>query len=183
MTGSPTRNWKKYSGQPAMLKRQTASTYERRRIEGNRLRPWHLGWWWDRAFRHVAGYGTRVWPVVVAVVVLLFVLNPWVFTRPGAVIEKEKREGAASTPATSADTPHLGWFDAFGVGSRLVVGIEVVSGSRWVPSENWLLDKTVLQQSLQMRYSTYATLQRIVGWLLVPIVVASFVEHFRRPRG
>jgi len=160
--------------------------YERRWIEGERMKPWNsLGWYWDRPFRHLAGYGTRVWPLVVILLSLVLCAGPFVFSKDGAVREKPEASvsGAASLlQATNAPKlrEKVSWFDAFAVGLHLLTGLEVPSGAKLVPSENLLVDRSVLGRRVRMRFSTYATFHRILGWLLIPIVIASLAERMRR---
>ena len=160
--------------------------YECRRIEGNRLKPWNsFGWYWDRPFRYLAGYGTRIMPLVATLLFLVLFLGPLVFSRQGAVTEKLEAQAPAANSQPKAAKPtkqpeKLVWFDAFGLGLRLFIGLDVPSGSKWVPSENPLIKGHVLGVAVSMRYSTYATVHRVIGWLLVPIVVASLAQRLRR---
>ncbi len=147
--------------------------YERRRKEGAGLRPWSspLSWSWDRAYRALAGYGVRIWPLVVLIVALV-VCGMLVFDQDGA-LEWSKDLPKGSSP------PFRNWVDSLGVSLRLVTGIEFPAGAGWEPSGSRL----IFPEWQWMRNSTYAFLHSLVGLVLVPFVVASIFDRLRRREG
>jgi hypothetical protein len=150
--------------------------YERRRIEGNRLRlhltrpTTCLRWFWDRSFRILAGYGVRIWPLALAILLIVFAVLPCVFRQAGSVVGKAEARG--SLPVCG----QLGWSEAFGVGFRALTGIEVASGSQCVPSQKPL---RLGRYRVEMSYSSFATSLRILGVVLLPYVAASLLGRVR----
>jgi hypothetical protein len=148
--------------------------YEQRQREGDMvsLRRLH-SWLWDRAYRWLAGYGVRVWPLLIIPLLLLFA-GSFVFHRDGALIKKpEAQSGVQAKGHSSPEVAHgVRTFDAFCVSLRLLVRLEIPAASSLVPSEN------SLAQCIPMRYSSYATLHMIFGWLLLPFVAASIAARF-----
>jgi len=148
--------------------------YARHEREGNQAR-WRepLEWLWDRGRRYLTGYGVALTPII-ATSLSVLLLGSFVFSRPGAVTQKE----GGSNEATPPQVPkQLNWFDSFAVSLRLLSGIDLPSGSEWVPSEGLLVDLRIWK----LRYATYGTIQRIVGLLLVPIAAAAILDTLQRP--
>ncbi len=153
--------------------------YEQRRREGNSipLRRPH-SWLWDRAYRWLAGYGVRVWPLLI-ISMLLLLAGSFVFHRDGALIKKPETQTAVQAKGQpSPEVVHgVRIFDAFCVSLRLLVRLEIPAASNLTPSEN------SLAQGIPMRYSSYATVHMILGWLLLPFVAASIATRFGRRGG
>ena len=156
--------------------------YKRREVEGNGIGHKEvLPLLWDRSLRYLSGYGVTIWPLVLIAFLVLFV-GSFVFSRLGAVICKSTNASATThLPSDKAESHkafvELHWFDALAVSLRILSGIDLPAGSDWVPSNNLFIDWRIFR----VRYSTYATVQRIVGLLLVPIAAAAFAAAFHRP--
>ncbi len=176
-----------YDRQPyAQLERTLRSTgldreadavyYEQRRRGGNNIPPnSFLSWLWDRTYRYLAGYGVRVWPLVLTPI-LLIALGAFVFHHYGALAEKPETTPQARLFRAAA-SPCLnkpGLFDAFSVSLRLLIRLEVPSASKCVPSEN------EIAPWMRIKYSTYGTIHMLLGWLLVPFAVASIASRLGR---
>ena len=117
---------------------------------------------------------------------LLLILGPLIFCMRGAVTEEG--EGLARldpnsvgiTPEGRDSSFRLSWFEGFGVSVRMFIGLEVPSGSKWAPSEDFLMDRMFGSWRFRLRFSTFATLLRILGWIVVPIAVAAIAQNLMR---
>jgi uncharacterized protein YjbI with pentapeptide repeats len=153
--------------------------YEQRRREGNLIPLKRLhSRLWDWAYRLLAGYGVRGWRLLV-IFLLLLLAGSFVFHRDGALIKKaEAKSGVSAKVESSPEVVHgVRAIDAFCVSLRLLVRLEIPTGSSLSPSEN------SLAQRIPMRYSMYATVHMIAGWLLLPFVAASIAKRFGRRGG
>lgn len=134
-----------------------------------------LQWLWDRSRRYLTGYGVALTPII-ATSLSVLLLGSFVFSRPGAV----KKKGEDADEGSPVQVPgRLRWFDSIAVSLRLLSGIDLPSGSEWAPSDDLLVDLRILK----IRYSTYGTIQRIIGLLLVPIAAAAILDTLQRPGG
>ena len=86
----------------------------------------------------------------------------------------------AASAALPPNPPRLNWVDAFGVSLRTLIRLEVPVGSRWVPSENVLPLWQRSGRATGPRYSTYATIHMILGWIIIPFVAASIAARLGR---
>jgi hypothetical protein len=148
--------------------------YRRKCVEGNRIRPKKfVAWLWDRSYRLVAGYGVRIWPLVFIPVLLLF-LGTAVFSRDGSLVPNEHADGT--------NTSRPSHFDAFAVSLHYLTHMDLPSSTELRPSrELYLIQPSRMRPACWpgLHYSTYATLQVLLGSLVVPFVIATIVSRLR----
>lgn len=139
---------------------------ERKRVEGDRLTPQqdNVRWLLDRIYRCGANYGVR--PIRLAVFALAMIgLGGMVFRCPQAVRAKDK------SVCPIAEDKRLACPDSmrFSLRTFLPVDIPLLPGCE--ATEN---------RALGLKYSDWATMLRLAGWILVPIGVASLAGLLRR---
>jgi len=123
-------------------------------VESARIPFRRLGaWLLDHFHWWVTGYGVELWRVLVAITLIL-VIGTLIFHGDGAV-----------EPRNS-----LKWLEAFSVSLRVFLPIEVPAGSRKPSSETlW-----------KIRFTSFATLLKLLGWVLVPLLVAGLSGWLKR---
>jgi uncharacterized protein YjbI with pentapeptide repeats len=167
------------------LKRRHA---ERRRLASLSQRLGYLSQWLQW---FLFNYGVRPFRLL-GFSLGIVLLGLFMFSRPGAVVDKESKSSAAPASerlaGSSAQTASgrsetnqvtgvqatqpvdLNWTQALGVSLRLFIPIvEIPSGSRWAPSEN----QAPLFRYANLSFAGYATLHRIAGAILVPLGIAA----------
>jgi hypothetical protein len=106
-----------------------------------------------------------------------------IFSSPGAVRPRSVGTSISEHPVTgdsgqrALNSPEeesngLSQADGLRVSIRLFLPVEIPLANRWEPSEKVLL--------LGFRYSDYATILRILGWILVPLGIAALTGLLRR---
>jgi hypothetical protein len=149
--------------------------YRWRRIEGDRLTPLGLRWWWDRGYRYLAGYGVRIWPLVF-IPVLLLVVGTNIFLQPCAVT-KTADKGKSSVEISPSEVGTFNIVDSFALSLRLMLHLDLPAGSAWHPSRNAVV---MHGKELPIRYSTYATIHMLLAWFVIPFVAATITDRLRR---
>lgn len=143
---------------------------ERRSVERKLLRPAHepIAWFLDRLYWGLANYGVRPLRLAIFAVACL-TLGTLMFHCPGSVQAKSSASPASVCPMLNANSP--GWWDAARLSARYFLPVEIsllpsceASGSPlWgLASEDW------------------AAVIRILGWILVPVGIASLSGILRR---
>lgn len=147
--------------------------------------------WWL-----IANYGVRPLQLLLFSLLMIFV-GVLVFSRPGAVVLKDKpRESmpeltvsrstadnflvkevvSTPTPSPAPSPTPLGISQAIGVSfSQFVPIVEVPSGSKWKPS-----DIAIWSSLPCISYSAYGTIHRLAGAFLVPLGIASLTGFLHR---
>jgi hypothetical protein len=133
----------------------------------------------DLLYRYVCNYGVR--PVRLGFFALVLIaLGTYVFSPAGAVLPKET---AVVSKAALAERPPWTVYDAFAVTIHHFLPIEVPMGSQWVPSDT---PRRVefqfgeFQTAIVVRPSDYATILKIAGWILGPLILAAITGILRR---
>jgi hypothetical protein len=142
------------------------------------------GWWL------IANYGVR--PIrLLFFSIGIVALGVGVFSRPGAVVPKEKpmpdltvsrsntNDQMVVKEVISQPTPSpapISPTQALGVSfSQFIPIVEIPSGSNWKPSEN------AIWASLPwLSYAAYGTIHRLAGALLLPLGIASLTGFLHR---
>jgi hypothetical protein len=139
--------------------------YKRKRLESSRItlrRP--DAWILDRFLWLLTGYGVQLWRLLVAIALIL-VIGTFIFHVDGAVEPKQiyQPPPIAEIQGKADEKLSLTCFQAFWVSLNLFLPIEIPSGSEWKPSS---------QALWKIRFTTFATLLKLLGWILVPVGVA-----------
>ncbi|HSE19938.1 MAG TPA: pentapeptide repeat-containing protein [Pyrinomonadaceae bacterium] len=147
-----------------------------------------MGWWL------IANYGVRPLQLLVFSI-LMVVLGVLVFSRPGAVVPKEKPKEpmpdlivsrsstdsmvvteVVSQPTPSPSPSSLNLTQAIGVSfGQFVPIVEIPSGNKWKPSEN-----AIWASFPRISYAAYGTIHRLAGALLLPLGIASLTGFLHR---
>jgi hypothetical protein len=123
-------------------------------------------------------------------------LGVWVFSRPGAVVPKEKPKEAMpdlivsrssadnslvvkeaiNQPTPSPSPAPISFTQAVGVSfSQFIPIVEIPSGDKWKPSEN-----AIWASFPRISYAAYGTIHRLAGALLLPLGIASLTGFLHR---
>jgi pentapeptide repeat protein len=121
--------------------------------------------------RKVFRYGVRPYRLLLISFGMLL-LGMLVFVNAGSIVHKDVRERALHPE------PHVTtWGEAFNMSLRQFIPVvEIPPGADWVPSDRLapLLGKA------HISFAGYATMQRIFGFILIPLGVASLTGLLRR---
>ncbi len=141
--------------------------YKRKRVESRQitLRRTPGSWVLDRFLGALTGYGVKLWrlSVVIPIIVLVGAL---IFQIDGAV---EPNQGPNPT---GASVPCLKYREAVWVSLGFFLPVETPSGSEWKPSSRSLWGI--------IRFTSFATLWKLLGWILVPVWVAGVSGLLKR---
>jgi hypothetical protein len=146
---------------------------KQRRIEGKRIRLSErpVAWIWDRLFYVLAGYGVRVWPLVL-LVLFLWVYGGHVYAKVGALVAISPQGPDTCGKATLTRT-------SLAVSFRVLTKLDLPVASCWAPS-NKSFEIKLGKHTRTMTYSEYASIQMICAWILLPFVLATLAERVRR---
>jgi uncharacterized protein YjbI with pentapeptide repeats len=144
---------------------------ERKRVEGDRFSFQHdaLRWTLDRLYRWGANYGVRPIRLVVFALVVI-AAGVTVFQCPQAVRAKIG-SGSGTAVCPISKNSELDLRDSVRFSLRLFLPVDVPLLSGCEPTEN---------QRYGLKFSDWATLLRLAGWIVVPIGVASLAGLLRR---
>jgi hypothetical protein len=121
-------------------------------------------WLLDRFLFYFTGYGVRLYRLLLALVPIL-IIGTYIFQLEGAV-----------TPELHSAIP---WSEAFWVSlNTFLPVIEIPSGADWKPSSQIIPIIPVLN----IKFTTFATLLVLAGWILVPVAVAGITGLLKRPK-
>ncbi|MCK5341831.1 MAG: pentapeptide repeat-containing protein, partial [Candidatus Heimdallarchaeota archaeon] len=140
--------------------------YMRKRREyDEKTRVWKL----VKGLDWFTGYGVHPIRLLLLIAPFIF-LGRFIFNLDGAVV---------LSPSIVMEGQYSGW-DAFWVSLNTFLPIEIPSGTNWQPSSLlipkwWIIPKF-------MRFTTFATLLSLAGWILVPVVVAGFSGLLKRSK-
>ena len=149
---------------------------ERRRTEGDRIRFRHakVQWLLDRLYRWGANYGIRpvalIWFAIIGME-----LGMLAFQLPGSVKDKAEATPKVAGAAVESICPmskqnSLSLFDSARLSIRYFLPVDVPLLSGCEASEHRRL----------LRYQDWAVLIRLLGWVLVPVGIASLAGVLRR---
>jgi len=125
-------------------------------------------WLLDRFLFLLTGYGVRLNRLLFAVVFILM-LGTFIFQFEGAVTLDIQPHSLMSSHASLP-----GW-DAFWVSLNTFLPIEIPSGADWKPSSQII-------PVLGIKFTTFATLLDLAGWILVPVGVAGIAGLLKRSK-
>jgi hypothetical protein len=129
---------------------------ERRRVENQKLKG--LARARDDLYWLLANYGIDLWRE--SIITALFLgIGMFVFARPGAVLTDSGME------------TEISWWQALFLAIRQFLPFGLPTNSLWTPSQR-IVFKFV-------RPSAYANFLQIVGWILIPLAVASLAGFLR----
>lgn len=141
----------------------------RDRIRWHGLSDTILGVIVDIFYRLTAGYGVRPMRLIVTIFAVL-ILGTIAFSQSGAV-ELEKREEGHNQPPID-----LEWIKALQVSFDQLVPISLPGADQWSPSQGvW---REVI--GVTITFAGIATALALLGWLLIPVIVAMITSKFRR---
>lgn len=148
--------------------------YVRHLQEGNRIRPDRnlLKFIRDRIYRWTLGYGVKPFrPLgffIIGVVTIL--AGAWVFLGPDAM--QVKNSGQAATDLS------LSLVDALWVSLKFFLpGIRIIGTDDWEPTRNEIVLR-FLNQRLPLTYVGFANLERLIGFVTIPITFVAITGLF-----
>ena len=110
---------------------------------------------------------------------------PWAlgYWRPGIIVSADPKaeppdDSLSNWVSALGEDPsrrqlHMIGFSLWFSFHTLVPGIQVFGFDKWAPSHQKICEV------IPMRYTSLATIQRILGWILLPIAIAAFAGLFR----
>ncbi len=143
--------------------------YQRRRRETSQRTAGSPRWLLDHFLRLLTGYGTRLRRLVPAVV-LIVVLGSFVFTAEGAV--EPKANGGPSPVAGAQLESRRPWPDGLMVSVDAFLPVEIAAVTPWKPSHD--------HRWGPLRFTEWATILSVAGWILVPVAVAGLTGILKR---
>jgi len=123
-------------------------------------------WLLDRFLWLLTGYGVRLYRLLVAIVPIL-IIGTLIFHFEGAVTPE--------LPSMMSSQVTLPWSDAFWVSLNTFLPIKIPSGADWKPSSQII-------PVLGIKFTTFATLLDLAGWILVPVGVAGITGLLKRSK-
>ncbi|MFH1336442.1 MAG: pentapeptide repeat-containing protein [Candidatus Zixiibacteriota bacterium] len=147
--------------------------YERKRTESARISVRRTGGWLlDRLHWWLTGYGVQLWRILIAFAVIL-IIGTFIFHIGGAV---ELKQTAPSYPVTGNEQEGqqvvaLTYIEAFWVSFNLFLPVSIPSGAEWKPSSRILWG---------IKFTSIATVWKLLGWMLVPIGIAGLTGWLKR---
>ena len=118
-----------------------------------------VAWLLDRFLWLLTGYGVRPLRLLRAIVPIL-VIGTVIFQLEGAVKLDMQPHYMISSQVT------LSLWEAFWVSLNTFLPIEIPSGADWIPSSQII-------PWLGLKFTTFATISSLFGWILVPVGVAA----------
>jgi hypothetical protein len=149
----------------------------------------------DTSWWLIANYGVRPLQLLF-LSILMVALGVWVFSRPGAVVPKEKPKEAMpylivsrsradgstvvkeviNKPTPTPSQTSISFTQAVGVSfGQFIPIVEIPSGDKWKPSEN-----AMWASFPRISYAAYGTIHRLAGALLLPLGIASLTGFLHR---
>ena len=119
-------------------------------------------WLLDRFLWLFTGYGVRLYRLIVFIALILLV---------GTIIFQF--EGAVEPRLDMQPPPHLPYWEAFWVSLNTFLPVEIPSGANWIPSSKII-------GFLGIKFTTFATLLKLAGWILVPVGIAGISGILKR---
>lgn len=166
---------------------------EQRRVERLRMKRYGPSWCLDSLYKYGANYGIR--PIRLAVFAFLWLaLGCGIFFLNGSHQPSTPKKGTtkgttasgqqeAELPGQSKDNkkeapevPWSLWTDPVRLSIRTFLPVEVPLATEWEPSDASLIPHV-------LRFSDFATLEHLAGWVLVPVGVAALAGLLRRSGG
>jgi hypothetical protein len=121
----------------------------------------------DRFLFWFTGYGVRLYRLLGAIVPIL-IIGTLIFHLEGAVTPEQ-------LPSMMSSQVTLPCWEAFWVSLNTFLPIEIPSGADWKPSSQII-------PLLGIKFTTFATLLDLAGWILVPLGVAGIAGLLKRPK-
>lgn len=144
--------------------------YERKRREsGQKKLQKNPGiWLMDRLHWLLTGYGVRLQYLIVWIILLL-AIGTVIFHLNGAVIPNPNLKSPPEWDSQNA----LSYLEAFWVSFSTFLPVEIPSGADWIPSSQ-------IYGLLGIKFTTFATLLKLTGWILVPVGIAGISGLLKR---
>jgi len=141
--------------------------YERRCRESVQLTKGSPAWFLDRFLKGLTGYGVRLRRLILPVAIILL-LGSCIFLVEGAV--EPKIPNQLSSVVENKTEFRIPWSDAFWVSFNAFLPVEIPSVTPWQPSS----------QTWGLKFTTWATILSLAGWILVPVAVAGLSGLLKR---
>jgi hypothetical protein len=119
-------------------------------------------WLLDHFLWLFTGYGVRLHRLSVFIALILLI---------GTIIFHF--EGAVEPKLDMQPLPHLPYWEAFWVSLNTFLPVEIPSGENWIPSSKII-------RVLGIRFTTFATLLKLAGWILIPVGIAGISGILKR---
>lgn len=145
---------------------------KRRHVEA-RLKARHekAAWLLDRFYLALANYGVRPWQLIVYAL-LATSLGTMVFHRPGSVQAVKSAAASAAAPECPLSSQmSLRTADSARMAFRYFLPVEISILANCEASTNYYW---------KLRFQDWAALLRVLGWILVPVGIASLTGILRR---
>jgi uncharacterized protein YjbI with pentapeptide repeats len=136
--------------------------------------PFPLIWMGNRFLWLCTKYGLQPWRILLASIIIV-VLGSLIFQIDTSIELKQNSEQITIAKifydvTSDKSVPH-GLCDGFWLSVKFFLPVEIPFGSEWKPSS-----KTFLR----IKFSTYATILKLLGWVLVPVGVAGLTGILKR---
>jgi len=127
-----------------------------------------VAWLLDRFLWLFTGYGVRLYRLIVFIALILFV-GTFIFQLEGAVVLNPD----IKPPYVFGSNDTLPCWEAFWVSLSTFLPVEIPSGADWKPSSQtiWFLS---------IKFTTFATMLKLSGWILVPVGIAGISGILKR---
>jgi len=127
-----------------------------------------VAWLLDRFLWLFTGYGVRLYRLIVFIALILFV-GTFIFQLEGAVVLNPD----IKPPYVFGSNDTLPCWEAFWVSLSTFLPVEIPSGTDWKPSSQtiWFLS---------IKFTTFATMLKLSGWILVPVGIAGISGILKR---
>ncbi len=136
-----------------------------------------IAWLTDRFLWLVTGYGVRLSRLLVTIFLILMV-GTLILHIEGAV--EPKFDIQMVSQATNYGKPHaLTYGEAFWVSLNTFLPIEIPSGADWKPTSQ-IMGIQTWWGFLGIKFTTFATLLKLAGWIFVPVGIAGISGILKR---
>lgn len=155
--------------------------FKRKRRESARIKLRNpVAWLKDRFLWLITGYGVRLKYLSVTIALTLLV-GTLIFHFEGAVEPRldKQQSHAVCLQANLERKTSLPYFEAFWISLNLFLPVKIPSGAYWKPSSQVWVFKTKCG-TLGIKFTTFATVLKLVGWILVPLGVAGLSGILKR---
>ena len=131
-----------------------------------------FAWLSDYFLRFITGYGVRL-KYLSFTIALILIIGTVIFHNPGAVTLVKDSNYSSISPQDS-------YLESFWVSLNTFLPIEISCGADWIPSHNVIWSIQTFLGVFTIKYITFASLMKLIGWILVPVGIAGISGILKR---